>query len=51
MCAKAVYHQGPVSVFLSQATGAVEDYEGDGAWLKIADIGKEKRKSIMDPGL
>ncbi|KAI9902232.1 hypothetical protein N3K66_004049 [Trichothecium roseum] len=35
----AVYHQGPVSVFLSKATGAVEDYEGDGGWLKIADIG------------
>lgn len=35
----AVYHQGPVSVFLSQAPGSVQDYQGDGLWQKIADIG------------
>ncbi|KFA60056.1 hypothetical protein S40285_09115 [Stachybotrys chlorohalonatus IBT 40285] len=35
----AVYHQGPVSVFLSRAPGSVRSYQGDGTWAKIADIG------------
>ncbi|KAH7324437.1 glycoside hydrolase family 61 protein [Stachybotrys elegans] len=35
----AVYHQGPVSVFVSKAPSSVQSYTGDGTWAKIADIG------------
>jgi hypothetical protein len=35
----AVYHQGPVSVFLSKAPSSVTSYDGSGSWAKIADIG------------
>lgn len=35
-----VYHQGPVSLFMSKAPGAVSDYAGDGDWFKIHDFGK-----------
>jgi hypothetical protein len=35
----AVYHQGPVSVFVSKAPGSVQSYQGDGSWSKIAELG------------
>ena len=34
-----LYHTGPAQVFLSKAPGALEDYEGDGEWFKIALMG------------
>lgn len=35
----AVYHQGPVTVYMSKAPGAVSAYAGDGDWFKIAEEG------------
>ncbi|KAJ2968098.1 hypothetical protein NUW58_g10296 [Xylaria curta] len=35
----AVYHQGPISIYLSKAPGAAKDYAGDGEWFKIKDFG------------
>ncbi|KAF3014795.1 hypothetical protein E8E14_011518 [Neopestalotiopsis sp. 37M] len=35
----AVYHQGPVSIYMSKAPGAASDYDGSGEWFKILDIG------------
>ncbi|KAI1826360.1 glycoside hydrolase [Xylaria intraflava] len=34
----AVYHQGPVSIYMSKAPGAASDYDGSGDWFKILDI-------------
>lgn len=35
----AVYHAGPVSLYMSKAPGAVADYDGSGQWFKIFDWG------------
>lgn len=35
----AVYHQGPISLYMSKAPGAVADYDGSGGWFKIYDWG------------
>ncbi|CAJ2502784.1 Uu.00g101780.m01.CDS01 [Anthostomella pinea] len=35
----AVYHQGPTSLYMSKAPGAVEDYDGSGDWFKFYDWG------------
>ncbi|KAF6827830.1 fungal cellulose binding domain-containing protein [Colletotrichum musicola] len=35
----AVYHQGPISLFLSKAPSHVQDYDGAGKWAKIKDFG------------
>ncbi|KAI0177938.1 fungal cellulose binding domain-containing protein [Pestalotiopsis sp. NC0098] len=35
----AVYHQGPVSIYMSKAPGAASDYDGSGEWFKIHDDG------------
>jgi hypothetical protein len=35
----AVYHQGPVTVYLSKASGDVTSYDGSGDWFKIAELG------------
>lgn len=32
-----VYHQGPVSLYMSKAPGAAADYDGSGGWFKIHD--------------
>ncbi|KAK4141054.1 glycoside hydrolase [Dichotomopilus funicola] len=39
----AVYHAGPVSLYMSKATGdgVVADYDGSGDWFKIWDWGPE----------
>jgi hypothetical protein len=34
-----VYHQGPVSIYLSKAPGSASDYDGSGSWFKIKDWG------------
>lgn len=34
-----VYHQGPVSLYMSKAPGSVSDYDGSGGWFKIHDWG------------
>ncbi|KAB5513317.1 glycoside hydrolase family 61 protein [Coniochaeta sp. 2T2.1] len=34
-----VYHQGPISIYMSKAPGKASDYDGSGAWFKIHDIG------------
>ncbi|KAK3295057.1 glycosyl hydrolase family 61-domain-containing protein [Chaetomium fimeti] len=35
----AVYHQGPISLYMSKAPGSVTDYDGSGDWFKIYDWG------------
>ncbi|OLN86344.1 putative endo-beta-1,4-glucanase D 17 [Colletotrichum chlorophyti] len=35
----AVYHQGPISLFLSKAPSRVQDYDGSGKWAKFKDFG------------
>ncbi len=35
----AVYHQGPISIYMSKAPGAASDYDGSGPWFKIYDWG------------
>lgn len=36
----AVYHQGPISVYMAKAPGAAVDFDGSGSvWFKILDIG------------
>jgi hypothetical protein len=37
----AVYHQGPIALYLSAAPGAVENYDGSGSWAKIAELGPD----------
>ncbi|GAB1311490.1 hypothetical protein MFIFM68171_01700 [Madurella fahalii] len=34
-----VYHQGPVSIYMSKAPGSASDYDGSGGWFKIKDWG------------
>ncbi|OTB09081.1 glycoside hydrolase family 61 protein [Hypoxylon sp. CI-4A] len=33
----AVYHQGPISLYMSKAPGEAVDYDGSGDWFKIND--------------
>ncbi|KAI2625838.1 glycoside hydrolase family 61 protein [Hypoxylon sp. NC1633] len=33
----AVYHQGPISLYMSKAPGAAAEYDGSGDWFKIND--------------
>jgi len=35
----AVYHQGPISLYMSKAPGSVNDYDGSGDWFKFYDFG------------
>ncbi|KAK1762942.1 putative endo-beta-1,4-glucanase D [Phialemonium atrogriseum] len=35
----AVYHQGPISLYMSKAPAAAADYDGSGGWFKIYDWG------------
>ncbi|KAI1207513.1 glycoside hydrolase family 61 protein [Annulohypoxylon truncatum] len=35
-----VYHQGPISIYMSKAPGATSDYDASGEWFKIKDFGK-----------
>lgn len=35
----AVYHQGPVTVYMSKAPSTASAYAGDGDWFKIAEEG------------
>ncbi|KAM7202220.1 family 61 putative glycoside hydrolase [Rhypophila sp. PSN 637] len=35
----AVYHVGPVSLYMSKAPGLAKDYDGSGQWFKIFDWG------------
>ena len=35
----AVYHQGPVSFYMSKAPSTAAAYDGSGNWFKIKDIG------------
>ncbi|KAI0974094.1 glycoside hydrolase family 61 protein [Xylaria arbuscula] len=34
---QAVYHQGPVSLYMSKAPGTADEYDGSGDWFKIFD--------------
>ncbi|KAI3319880.1 lytic polysaccharide monooxygenase [Xylariaceae sp. AK1471] len=36
---QAVYHQGPISIYMSKAPSAAKDYDGSGEWFKIKDFG------------
>ncbi|KAI6088328.1 glycoside hydrolase family 61 protein [Hypoxylon rubiginosum] len=33
-----VYHQGPISIYMSKAPGAASEYDGSGEWFKIKDF-------------
>ncbi|KAI0009895.1 glycoside hydrolase family 61 protein [Xylariaceae sp. FL0662B] len=35
----AVYHQGPISLYMSKAPGAAAEYDGSGDWFKFYDWG------------
>lgn len=35
----AVYHQGPISLYMSKAPSKAADYDGSGGWFKIYDWG------------
>ncbi|KAI1332436.1 endoglucanase II [Xylariaceae sp. FL0255] len=35
----AVYHQGPISIYMSKAPSTAAEYDGSGEWFKILDIG------------
>ncbi|KAI1845098.1 hypothetical protein JX265_002816 [Neoarthrinium moseri] len=35
----AVYHQGPISVYMSKAPSTAAEYDGSGAWFKTFDWG------------
>ncbi|KAI0505365.1 endoglucanase II [Xylaria bambusicola] len=35
----AVYHQGPISIYMSKAPSAAANYDGSGEWFKIKDFG------------
>ncbi|RYO82030.1 hypothetical protein DL766_004324 [Monosporascus sp. MC13-8B] len=37
----AVYHQGPISLYMSKAPGNAAAYDGSGDWFKIKDFGPE----------
>ncbi|KAL2109391.1 hypothetical protein VUR80DRAFT_2523 [Thermomyces stellatus] len=37
----AVYHQGPISIFMSKAPGSVQEYDGSDGWRKLKDWGPE----------
>ncbi|CAJ2508509.1 Uu.00g135350.m01.CDS01 [Anthostomella pinea] len=37
----AVYHQGPISMYMSKAPSAASEYDGSGEWFKIKDIGPD----------
>ncbi|KAK4236415.1 glycoside hydrolase [Achaetomium macrosporum] len=36
-----VYHQGPISIYMSKAPGKASDYDGSGGWFKIKDWGPD----------
>ncbi|KAI1194140.1 endoglucanase II [Nemania serpens] len=36
---QAVYHQGPISIYLSKAPSTAASYDGSGQWFKIKDFG------------
>ncbi|KAI1424273.1 endoglucanase II [Xylaria sp. FL1777] len=35
----AVYHQGPISIYMSKAPSTAASYDGSGEWFKIKDFG------------
>ncbi|KAI1639638.1 lytic polysaccharide monooxygenase [Biscogniauxia mediterranea] len=35
----AVYHQGPISLYMSKALTTAEEYDGSGDWFKVFDWG------------
>ena len=38
---QAVYHDGPVSLYISRAPGSVQDYDGSAGWKKFYDWGPQ----------
>ncbi|KAI0474932.1 glycoside hydrolase [Xylariaceae sp. FL0804] len=38
---QAVYHQGPISLYMSEAPGNVSDYDGSGDWFNIHNWGPD----------
>jgi hypothetical protein len=34
---QAVYHQGPISLYMSKAPGTAAEYDGSGDWFKTFD--------------
>ena len=44
----AVYHDGPVSFYMSKAPSTAASYDGSGAWFKIKDIGPVFTNGVAD---
>jgi hypothetical protein len=38
---QSIYHDGPVTVWLSPASGNVTSYDGSGEWAKIWELGAQ----------
>lgn len=36
---QAIFHPGPITVYLSKAPSTAASYDGSGAWFKIAEVG------------
>lgn len=36
---QAIFHPGPINVYLSKAPGNVQQYDGSGQWFKISQLG------------
>lgn len=36
---QAIYHPGPINVYLSKAPGSAASYDGSGSWFKISELG------------
>ncbi|KAK2760167.1 hypothetical protein FQN54_002234 [Arachnomyces sp. PD_36] len=35
---QAIYHAGPLQIYMSKATGDVKSYDGSGDWFKISEV-------------
>jgi hypothetical protein len=35
---QAIYHTGPIQVYMSKASGDVKSYDGSGDWFKISSV-------------
>ncbi|KAE8151271.1 glycoside hydrolase [Aspergillus avenaceus] len=47
-----IYHDGPITVYMSKAPGNVQTYDGSGGWFKIAELtGAPRCTARFHPGL
>ncbi|KAH6621145.1 glycosyl hydrolase family 61-domain-containing protein [Chaetomium sp. MPI-SDFR-AT-0129] len=46
----AIYHPGPVTIYLSKAPGDVREYDGSGDWFKVYQLGTQIPWNGTDQG-